>query len=198
MNASAEPIRSAKAWAWSRLGSAWNRAVTVVRASDGDLVTLLNPRVVEESPEARTSRSAETYGVSQSTISRAVTAMTPLLSKALRVFVPMADELEPGRQYLVDGALNDGPGVARSGQDQTCVGQELYRSACRPRRYAVLLGQRAGRGEWLTWWQGAVFDGGLEGGSDLLVGGLGPGPVEAAGGRSGQDAGEEGFGRPLV
>lgn len=48
---------------------------------------------------------AETYGVSQSTISRAITAVTPLLEKALRGFVPVAEELEPGRQYLVDGTL---------------------------------------------------------------------------------------------
>jgi hypothetical protein len=48
---------------------------------------------------------AETYGVSQPTISRAITAVTPLLEKALREFVPLAEELQPGRQYLVDGTL---------------------------------------------------------------------------------------------
>jgi hypothetical protein len=48
---------------------------------------------------------AETYGVSQSTISRAITAVTPLLDKALHEFVPVAEELDPGRQYLVDGTL---------------------------------------------------------------------------------------------
>ena len=37
---------------------------------------------------------AETYGVSQSTISRAITAVTPLLEKALRGFVPTAEELD--------------------------------------------------------------------------------------------------------
>ena len=48
---------------------------------------------------------AETYGVSQSTISRAVTAVTPLLSRALARFIPTAEELRPGRQYIVDGTL---------------------------------------------------------------------------------------------
>ena len=48
---------------------------------------------------------AETYGVSQSTISRAITAVTPLLAQALARFVPTAEELRPDRQYLVDGTL---------------------------------------------------------------------------------------------
>ena len=48
---------------------------------------------------------AETYGVSQSTISRAVMAVTPLLARALARYVPTAEELRPGRQYLVDGTL---------------------------------------------------------------------------------------------
>ena len=38
---------------------------------------------------------AETYGVSQSTISRAITVLTPLFGKALQKYVPTADELEP-------------------------------------------------------------------------------------------------------
>lgn len=48
---------------------------------------------------------AETYGVSQSTISRAISAVTPLAEKALRAFVPTAEELDPGKQYVVDGTL---------------------------------------------------------------------------------------------
>lgn len=48
---------------------------------------------------------AETYGVSQSTISRAVTAVTPLLGPVLLDYVPTADELDPGTQYIVDGTL---------------------------------------------------------------------------------------------
>jgi hypothetical protein len=48
---------------------------------------------------------AETYGVSQPTISRAITTMTPLVEKLLRRFVPTADELDPQKQYVVDGTL---------------------------------------------------------------------------------------------
>jgi len=48
---------------------------------------------------------AETYGVSQPTISRAISTVTPLLARALARFVPVAEELVPGRQYLVDGTL---------------------------------------------------------------------------------------------
>jgi DDE superfamily endonuclease len=48
---------------------------------------------------------AETYGVSQSTISRAVTTVTPLVSKVLRLFIPTADELDDREQYVVDGTL---------------------------------------------------------------------------------------------
>ena len=48
---------------------------------------------------------AETYGVSQATISRAIATVTPLLARALARYVPAAEELRPGRQYLVDGTL---------------------------------------------------------------------------------------------
>jgi hypothetical protein len=48
---------------------------------------------------------AETYGVSQSTISRAIAAVTPLLARALARYIPTAEELRPGRQYIVDGTL---------------------------------------------------------------------------------------------
>jgi DDE superfamily endonuclease len=48
---------------------------------------------------------AETYGVSQATISRAIAVMTPLLAKVLQKYVPTADELDPSRQYVVDGTL---------------------------------------------------------------------------------------------
>jgi Helix-turn-helix of DDE superfamily endonuclease len=47
----------------------------------------------------------EAFGVSQPTISRAITAMTPLLEEALRPFVPTADELDDKTQYVVDGTL---------------------------------------------------------------------------------------------
>jgi len=48
---------------------------------------------------------AEAHRVSQSTISRAISAITPLLERALRAFVPTAEELDPTRQYVVDGTL---------------------------------------------------------------------------------------------
>lgn len=48
---------------------------------------------------------AETYGVSQSTISRAISAITPLLARALARYVPVAEDLVAGRQYVVDGTL---------------------------------------------------------------------------------------------
>jgi alkylated DNA repair dioxygenase AlkB len=48
---------------------------------------------------------AETYEVSQSTISRAIAGVTPLLGKVLGSYVPTADELDDQTQYIVDGTL---------------------------------------------------------------------------------------------
>ena len=48
---------------------------------------------------------AEAFDVSQPTISRAITAMTCLVERALRGYVPTADELDDRKQYLVDGTL---------------------------------------------------------------------------------------------
>lgn len=48
---------------------------------------------------------AEACGVSQPTISRAISAVTPLLVKALSDFVPLADELVDGTYYIIDGTL---------------------------------------------------------------------------------------------
>ena len=48
---------------------------------------------------------AESYGVSQPTISRAISAITPQLMNVLREYVPTADELDPGACYIVDGTL---------------------------------------------------------------------------------------------
>jgi hypothetical protein len=48
---------------------------------------------------------AETYGVSQPTISRAITGMTLLLGKAFSKYVPTADDLDERPQYIVDGTL---------------------------------------------------------------------------------------------
>jgi hypothetical protein len=48
---------------------------------------------------------AEDHGTSQSTISRAITGVTPALKQALAEFVPTAEDLDPQRQYVVDGTL---------------------------------------------------------------------------------------------
>src|SRR5229473_2366167 len=42
---------------------------------------------------------AETYEVSQPTISRAITGVTPLLGKVLREYVPTADAIDGSRHY---------------------------------------------------------------------------------------------------
>ena len=47
----------------------------------------------------------ESFGVSQPTISRAVSAITPRIPAALAEYVPTADELDPEVQYIVDGTL---------------------------------------------------------------------------------------------
>jgi hypothetical protein len=48
---------------------------------------------------------AEAFGVSQSTISRAVTALTPVLGRMLIDYVPVAEDLDVRTQYIVDGTL---------------------------------------------------------------------------------------------
>lgn len=48
---------------------------------------------------------AETYQVSRPTISRAVTAITPLLCWALAEYVPTAEDLDERTSYIVDGTL---------------------------------------------------------------------------------------------
>jgi hypothetical protein len=53
----------------------------------------------------REAEMAEDHGTSQSTISRAITGITPWLKNVLAEFVPTADELDPERQYIVDGSL---------------------------------------------------------------------------------------------
>ena len=48
---------------------------------------------------------AEDFGVSQSTVSRAVCKMTPVVKKVLAEYVPTAGELDEKTQYIVDGTL---------------------------------------------------------------------------------------------
>jgi hypothetical protein len=47
----------------------------------------------------------ESFGVSQPTISRAISVITPFIAEDLAGCVPTADELDPGTQYIVDGTL---------------------------------------------------------------------------------------------
>jgi len=48
---------------------------------------------------------AETYRTSQSTVSRAISAVTLLIKKVLAPYVPTAEDLDGRHQYLVDGTL---------------------------------------------------------------------------------------------
>ena len=48
---------------------------------------------------------AETYDVSQPTISRAITKVTPLLGTTVAAEVPVAEDLDDREHYLVDGTL---------------------------------------------------------------------------------------------
>jgi hypothetical protein len=48
---------------------------------------------------------AETYGVSQPTVSRAITGLTEIIGKVLEHAVPVAEDLDPNTQYIVDGTL---------------------------------------------------------------------------------------------
>ena len=47
----------------------------------------------------------ESLSVSQPTISRAISAITPLIPEAVREFVLTADDLDPDTQYILDGTL---------------------------------------------------------------------------------------------
>jgi hypothetical protein len=51
---------------------------------------------------------AEYYGVSRSTISRAITVITPELARVLRPFTPAAEELSGDEQLIVDGTAGAG------------------------------------------------------------------------------------------
>ena len=48
---------------------------------------------------------AESFGVAQPTISRAISRMTPLLGKVLAEYVPTADDLDESTQYIVYSTL---------------------------------------------------------------------------------------------
>jgi len=48
---------------------------------------------------------AEYFGVSQPAISRAITGLTPIIARMLAEYVPVAEDLDRGTQYIVDGTL---------------------------------------------------------------------------------------------
>jgi len=48
---------------------------------------------------------AETFDVSQPTISRAITSLTGVLGRMLAEYVPMPEDLDERQQYIVDGTL---------------------------------------------------------------------------------------------
>ena len=48
---------------------------------------------------------ADIHTVSQATISRVVTVYTPLIAEALQAWVPGTGDLDPDRQYIIDGTL---------------------------------------------------------------------------------------------
>src|SRR4051812_41927203 len=47
----------------------------------------------------------ESFKVSQPTISRAVTGLTQVIGRVLAEYVPVAEDLDPSTQYIVDGTL---------------------------------------------------------------------------------------------
>ena len=48
---------------------------------------------------------ANIHTVSQATISRVVAVYTPLIAEALQAWVPSVGDLDPNRQYIIDGTL---------------------------------------------------------------------------------------------
>lgn len=48
---------------------------------------------------------AETIGVSQATVSRAITALTPLLESALTPTIPVAEDVDLSQSIIIDGSL---------------------------------------------------------------------------------------------
>ena len=48
---------------------------------------------------------ADIHTVSQSTISQVVAVYTPLIAEALQARVPGAGDLDPNRQYIINGTL---------------------------------------------------------------------------------------------
>lgn len=74
-------------------------------AADPRAVQVRSHRIDIHAQESRLAELAETFGVSQPTVSRAISAMTPLLGNALADYVPTAEDLDENSPYIVDGSL---------------------------------------------------------------------------------------------
>ena len=48
---------------------------------------------------------ADIHMVSQATISRVVAVYTPLIAELLQAWIPEVEDLDPDRQYIIDGTL---------------------------------------------------------------------------------------------
>ena len=75
----------------------WARGLGLFKAVVVTLTYLRRNRVQAEL--------AETFGVSQPTISRAISGLTPVLGRVLADYVPVAEDLDPRTGYIVDGTL---------------------------------------------------------------------------------------------
>ncbi|WP_148043328.1 hypothetical protein [Flexivirga caeni] len=64
------------------------------------MVTLIYVRTNQTQAEI-----GEARGWSQSTISRAITALTPLLARALAMVIPTAEEVDLSQTVIIDGSL---------------------------------------------------------------------------------------------
>ena len=78
-------------------GRAWPPILGLFKSVVVTLSYLRRNRVQEEL--------AETYGISQSTVSRAIAVVTPLVSQALEDYVPTTEDLQDQQHYVVDGSL---------------------------------------------------------------------------------------------
>ena len=68
----------------------------------------------------------ESLGVSQPTISRAISAISPLIPEAVREFVLTADDLDPDTQYILDGTLL--PCWSWAGHEELYSGKQDHRN----------------------------------------------------------------------
>jgi len=78
-------------------GNVWPPVLGLFKSVAVTLTYLRRNRVQAELGEA--------FGVSQPTVSRAVTGLTPVLGRVLASYVPVAEDLDARSQYIVDGTL---------------------------------------------------------------------------------------------